>query len=451
MLLFKIENFDVNSHQLKGRFIQMNEEVLEKNKQYNLKLYPIYKSLSWDLLFYYAISFLFLTQTKGFSASEAICIDAFYTLFKLILLIPCNLITNKIGERRSMILGNFLIVIYMAIFILANSMSTFIFANIFSAIGYALKGITESNFLYSSISKTENRNSKYSKIDGKASSYYFYIDAITSLSTGFLFVINEYLPMIFCLLINIISTVLACKFKETTPYNITKSKVSVRTELLDIKQGFRFIFKSNRLRHLILFYAVFYAILGELSNLRSSILTDINLPSQYFGILFAVLQVASGIASANSLWFHKKYRNRTLQNFAILLCFAMLVIGFSGLSIDIIGFMPCAIIMCIMFIIQSIVKGPFHTLIKMYLNSFASHTVRTKILSAADLTYEFIRSILSFSISAMLGILSTSYVFIIIGCISSLFFTILLDKMRYTVGLKPEEYKKADIEFTEVH
>lgn len=41
----------------------MNENIkINENKKYNLNLFPLYKALSWDLLFYYAVSFLFLTR-----------------------------------------------------------------------------------------------------------------------------------------------------------------------------------------------------------------------------------------------------------------------------------------------------------------------------------------------------------------------------------------------------
>ena len=44
---------------------QKNEELLEeaklqKKKSNNVKLYPIYRIFSWDLLFYYAVIYLFL-------------------------------------------------------------------------------------------------------------------------------------------------------------------------------------------------------------------------------------------------------------------------------------------------------------------------------------------------------------------------------------------------------
>lgn len=427
----------------------MNETILKQNKEFNLKLYPIYKALSWDLLFYYAISFLFLTQTKGLSASDVLLTDAFYTIFRFVFMIFCNIIINKIGERKSLILGNVFVTISIALLIIPGTVPLVIISNFFSAVGYNLKGITESNVLYSSVPKTENRNAKFSKIDGKGSSYYYYIDAITSLSTGFLFVINGYLPMILCLFATILSTYLSCKFKDVDATQNTAS--SLKNELRDIKQGFKFIFKSNRLRHLILFNAVLTAILSSLPSLRSSILTDINLPSQYFGILIAILQVVSGIASAHSSWFHNKYRNRTLQKLSMPYCFSLIIIGFFVVNISSIGYIPCIIVLFAMFVIQTTIKGPYHTLIKTYLSSFASHTMRTKILSASDLCHGIARTILSFICSFLLGITSTAYVFIIIGCLLTLYLVLLLDKMRHTVGLKPEEYSKKDIEFTEVH
>lgn len=38
-----------------------------KLRKANVRLYPTYKMFSWDLLFYYAIAFIFLVQEKGFS------------------------------------------------------------------------------------------------------------------------------------------------------------------------------------------------------------------------------------------------------------------------------------------------------------------------------------------------------------------------------------------------
>ena len=45
------------------------DKKMSKKRRNNAILYPIYKMFSWDLLCYYSIEFLFLTITKGLSAS----------------------------------------------------------------------------------------------------------------------------------------------------------------------------------------------------------------------------------------------------------------------------------------------------------------------------------------------------------------------------------------------
>ena len=63
----------------------MDKKELIKNKRRNARLYPIYKMFSWDLLFYYAISFVFLVEVKGFSAAQVMLTDALYPILKIIL------------------------------------------------------------------------------------------------------------------------------------------------------------------------------------------------------------------------------------------------------------------------------------------------------------------------------------------------------------------------------
>lgn len=418
------------------------------NMSYNVKLFPIYKALSWDALFYYAIEFLFLTQTKGLTAAQVLFTNAFYPLFKFILEIPSNIIIHKLGKRRSLILGNLFVVGNILFLILANNLYMIIFAWFLSGFGYVLKSLTESNLLYDSIPKNNNRGAIFAKIDGKASSRYYYLDAISSITTGFLFVINGYLPMILCLIICIISLLLSLNFKDVD-HSLKEHSPKVKEILYDLKQATKFITKSDRLRSLIIFDAVFCALLGMYSSLRSSILADINLPAQYFGFVYAGLQLISGISSANQNKFHNRYQNRTLSVFATRTTISFIILGLStmiglnfGLTLEIV---------LLMMAVQYMFKGPYYTLIKRYLNNFTTSTMRTKISLVSELLYSILRAILCFICSFLLEVTSTSYVYVILGCIFTVFFIFLLDYMKNTVGLKPEEYSKKEIEYTEVH
>ena len=61
-----------------------NENSKKMSKR-NMSLFPIYKILSWDYLFFYTIYFLFLTQVKGLTAADVVLKTAFYSLFIMIL------------------------------------------------------------------------------------------------------------------------------------------------------------------------------------------------------------------------------------------------------------------------------------------------------------------------------------------------------------------------------
>ena len=84
------------------------KEKLIRHKKRNVRLFPLYKMVSWDLLFYYPIIFLFLTQVKGFSPAQVLFSDAFYTLSNTFWQIPVTRLVDKVGKKNSLIVGNIL-------------------------------------------------------------------------------------------------------------------------------------------------------------------------------------------------------------------------------------------------------------------------------------------------------------------------------------------------------
>ena len=77
-----------------------------KTENNNLRLYPKYRQISMDFLFFYTINILFLTQIKKIDMSAVVLVDTFYALFVVILQIPASYLVGKIGIKKGMILGN---------------------------------------------------------------------------------------------------------------------------------------------------------------------------------------------------------------------------------------------------------------------------------------------------------------------------------------------------------
>ena len=165
------------------------KKVTIQDRKYNARLYPFYKMCAWDLLFYYAIAFVFLVQTKGMSPAEVMLTDAMYPFLKLIFQMPGLTIIDKLGKRKSLIVGNFSLSISIVILIVSNGIPMVILSYAFMAFAFAIKNVAETNLLYDSVPDKKGKGI-FSKIEEKGARNYYFLDGITSMLTVFLFVIN---------------------------------------------------------------------------------------------------------------------------------------------------------------------------------------------------------------------------------------------------------------------
>lgn len=278
---------------------------------------------------------------------------------------------DKLNFRKSIILANIMNAFSILMLILGNGITCVIFSWFLMAFGYTIKDLCESTMLHSFIPESEKKNSIFAKVDGKGSSLYYYLDAISLIGTGFLFVMNGYLPMILCFAFCVISGILAYQFKPIEENRIENSNHDSSESLFDfiksLKYSFHFIFHSNRLKGLLLFSALFYTLLSILSTLNSNLLVDLNFPEEYYGILFAILEILAALSVKKQNSYHKKLRNRALTYFAIFLSIPLI---FLGLLMNI-GLPYQFLLVCtfLVFTIRYIIKGPYLTLIHRYLNT----------------------------------------------------------------------------------
>lgn len=429
-----------NEENIEVRELTKEEKELNRKKQNNIKLYPIYRIFSWDLLFYYAIIYLFLTIEKGISPAEVLQFDAFYIFFKFLMQIPCTLLIQKLGKRKSIIIANFVAALHVLIIMFAVNFEMLLVSQMLCAFAYIIKGTCETDMLYDSLERGEKRGATFAKIDGKANSKYYYIDAVSAILSGFLFVINSYIPLALCFTILVITFLVSIKFEEI---HSEKGRMKIREEIKNIRYAFRNIFKSKRLKSLLLFNAIFIGLIKILQNVRNTVLIEIGMPEQYFGVIFAILGIIAGIAARNQGRIHKKHRNKTLTFLSLPTAVSCLMIGLVLLSNLNLSVAICLIL--ILFVVQYIMRGPYYVLIKQYFNNFTNSEKRVRIATANNLCENAIASLLVLGASFILDLVHIKFTMIIVGCIAIIGFVLLLDYMRDTVGLKPEQYSKKEI------
>lgn len=417
-----------------------------QDRKLNARLYPIYKMISWDLLFYYSIIYLFLTQAKHFSASQVLLGEAFFTASCLVLQIPIGLIIDKFGKKNSLVFANICMCIFSFMLIIIKSYNQLLIAYFIDAIGFVIKGVCENNILYDSLPKGKKRGGLYSALDGLGASRYYIVDAITSLIAGFTYVISPYFPIVLCLIGNILTTILATRFRHTQmPDDEKEIKIGVKKYFRELKEAIKFSKNSKRMLCLLIFFGLISGLLYNMTTLRSGVLEQIQLPEQYFGIVFAASQIAAAICSKAQNLIHKRFRNKTLSYLGIPLTVSCIVIGF--ISMGNVAFGKTFFII-LLFVLQGAIKGVYNVLIYRYLNNFTNKEIRTKLATVRNIVYNLFSIVISLLGSLLLRITDASNTILIVGGMTTIIIVLLLDYMKDKVGLKPEEYEQEDLKYS---
>ncbi len=421
--------------------INNNETQIRKR---NMKLYSIYRSISRDLIFFYATEFLFLTQVKSITASEIVLKASFYALFMVLFQIPANILTDKIGIKKSVVFGNIFGTIYLIMIMFAQDLKGLIIAEIFCALCFSIKDISDTTLLNMSVPDGKQKGDIFSKIEGKGSKNYYYINAITAVLSGFLYTINPYIPVIFATIISIFATILSFGFEEIDNENKIKQN-SIKEYVIELKDSFKFITKSNRLRSLILYSGIMWGIFALVSTYRVSLLEDIGTSATWIAIIAAIVGIGTGIGSKYQLKLHNRFKNRTLSVISIsmtMMVFLTGIVGITKLSPNII-----MILVLVFNTIININKGMFEVLVTRYLSNFAHDKILPKIYSINAISRNVFRMIIGVLGSYLLGITNTAHAEILIGIIAAIITIALISYMKTRIGLKPEEYKKDEIKF----
>lgn len=416
----------------------MRQDIAMK---YNRRIYPVYKGIGWDPLFYSAIIFLFLTEVKGMEAPKVLYAESACSLFGLILQIPVTILIEKLGSRKSLIVGNILVTTQIMMMIFVNHFTFLLLAYMILALGTAMKDISECAVLYDATKVCKGRNS-LGNIDAKGSSASYALQAITSILAGYLFVVNPYIPLILSSSISLLTVIIACRFQEVEP---EKKAITVKQSFSEMKEGFQFILNSKRLRSLLLFMSLFVGVLMMISTYEKSLLSDLNVKAQYFGIIFAMLTMVQCLSVQFQDKIHNRFRNKTLAFLSIPIFISFIIIGVvANLNFNHIAQIFTIIVM---FAIQHFLRSPYWVLENKYITNFTTPAIRVKILSVAKFMKRITRMSISFIAGLLLETYTTSQAYFIIGFVGLIVMLLILKYMSQRVGLKPEDYDKKDIEY----
>lgn len=412
--------------------------------KHNMKCYPIYRMLSYDFLFFYTINILFLTQVKNISPSGVLIIDAFYSIFGILVQFPASYILDKVGRKKSLVIGTLCNAIYLLVVIFSKNLTQLILAEIASAMGFALKDIASPSLLNESIPITKRKSEIFGKLSGKAMSGYYILNAISLIISGFLYEINGYIPMILSLTIVIITFIISNSFYEP----LILENEEKEDEVLGIKDSFKFIFSSGRLKSLLLYSSIMLSLIYILASSEIYLIEELELPSSYIGIIFAMLGIASGIAAKKQDKFQKIFKNKTLSILGITISLTC-ILACIGFLLNLPTILTLLIIL-ISYTFKYIVVGVYNVLITKYFSNFTNEEIDSKIYAAQLLFNSILSATFGLIASAILARLNIVDSTLIFGTVFLALFIIVTIYMKNKLGLKPEEYSKQETKFSKI-
>ena len=197
----------------------------------SIKIQPLFSAFSDDLIFLVPIDTLFLTITKGLNASQI----QFMTMLALMVGILSRRfllnLSNKIGNIKSLRLGSFLLLISAIIITFAKQ----------RIIIYIYRIIYELSFMFLAMSlivlknnlQYINKGNNYFKIRNKTKILYSTTTMITALLSGYLFNLNNYIPMFAQILLCLIMFIMSFSFYEAKIENKNNYKVEESRNIIN--------------------------------------------------------------------------------------------------------------------------------------------------------------------------------------------------------------------------
>ena len=422
------------------------QKILEKKeaqrRKNNMKLYPLYMMFGFDLMFYYAINVLFLSQVKNVSDANIMLLSSVFAISSIIVILPISAITSKVGTRKALICGNLINAFSTLLLIIGKNYAVFVFSQILSAMGFAFINISTSPILKESIPHSTDKNKIFGKIYTSSYSKYCIFAAISTIIAGYLYNVDPYIPMFLCMLCSIIAFIIASQMIQ---FKKEEQEMTLKQSLAQLKNVVKFGVNSKRLKALLLALGLIWGILITFTTYSTTLLKNMEVSPQYIGYILAILEIVKGLASRRANDFHKANKNTSITKILYIISVTYILIGI--ISKIQIPFLYQIIMLVVSFAVIRSMHGIYTILYNRYLNNFIKTEILPSVYSMQTIVDNIFRTIITYIASGILNFTDIKYAMIIIGILFVVLSSIIVGYMRDRIGLDPLEYDKTDTKY----
>ena len=372
----------------------------ERNlKRFNI-LFPWFTGLSEDLLFWVAINTLFLTVVKKFTASEIVSLTSVSLIVCILFQVPLLNLIKKIGNTKSVRLGALLLLLSSILLTFGTNYIVVALGQILYEVSFTFQNMA--NVILKNNLELQNRQNEYIRYRTNASTVYAIVTMIISFIASFMFNINNYLPMICCILSCFICFLLSFNMIDYSDNDCIKTT----TQKQKVK-----IFKNENYSKPIIFaiisYGLFYPIVNSGQEngklfIQQELLKNFNVEKAalIIGAILCVSRIVRVISNISFNKIHNKCNDKIGFLLPLLLLLSLCLIGCgyfitSSIKLKI-------IIMSLGYIIILFIRDPFKVYIQDLVLRKSKNHHQQSLLTTLDLSRKIIRLIVSLSFTIIL-------------------------------------------------
>ncbi len=288
----------------------------------DLALFYLFRLLGTSYLF--VPIFMLFQAHRGLSFFDRLSLGGIYSAVVVLVEVPTGVLADRIGRRRSMLLGALAMVASCMVALRAHEFTSFAVAEALGALSMALCSGADSAYLYDLLA-AHDRTASYPRAESMASAFHLTGSAVAFAGGGLLAEVDLALPYLVTGAVAATAAVIACMMREDPPVaRIAKRSTFGRQTFA----AFVDVVRNGRLAWLVGYSAVVFVLLRATIYVYQPYLEERGLGTTEVGVLFAgVYLIAAAVA-------YRTHRLRARLSDDVMLwgLLGVLAISFVGLA-----------------------------------------------------------------------------------------------------------------------
>jgi MFS family permease len=327
-------------------------------------------------LFHIAVLVIFYQQ-RGLSFSQIMLLQSVYYFAKVLSEIPTGAWADRVGRKKSLVIGSFFHSSAYLLIFLSHSFVLFNVGEIIAGVAMSFASGADSALAYDSL-KFLGRENEYKRIEGNATSMRYLAYAVFAPVGSLLATLNLALPYLASSIVVFLSGLIALTMTEPPRENksVQGSEFNVQRKTYhEIENSLKLLFEDKRRLWFVLFFSFIFLATRLGFWTYQPYMELVGLPLSLFGMVFAALYLFSAFWSKYADFLERKAReNLTLFLMPVLVIVPMILLS-RFVFLWSLSF----------FLILQVTFGSHEPILKNHLNRLCPSEVRATMLSVQNM------------------------------------------------------------------